>query len=475
MCFWIMVVCFLSFAQAAYAQTGHVSVYQGVTVTPTPVIKGESFMVSFTLKETTGQPVTFEQIAVAILREDNSHLFNLVMYDDVSFQANETKSLAPAGRIYNIDSNPPGTYKAIVRGRLAEGQWFDFSTTGSGVNPLSFTVIAAGYASVCQGVSISPNPAVLGQNFTVSFSIREWRNRQITFEQIGVAILRTDDSHLFDLAMYNNVSFQANETKSWAPTGQIYRDCNNPPGTYKAIVRGRVTGGEWFDFSTIDSGINPGALTVICNTSGEDVDECTSDAGISCPGMQISICPSGDFEYISDACGPPGAQYIWIVARDACCNPIPGIPWTDYWLNACDPLKQLWLCASPIAADSLTGANGRTTFSGRIAGGGCTLSQGIWLAIQGKPILAKPCGSAKLCLNVIIKSPDLTGWVGGVRMPDGQINLPDFVPFSNSFHTQQGVPPPAGRAFNACCDFNDDGKVNLVDLAIFSDHYQHHC
>jgi hypothetical protein len=244
-------------------------------------------------------------------------------------------------------------------------------------------------------------------------------------------------------------------------------------GTYKAIVRGRVTGGEWFDFSTIESGLNPETFTVM--SGGGEVDECRSDAGISCPRMQISICPSGDFESIRDACEPPGAQYIWIEARDTCGHPIPGIPWTDYWLNSCDPAKQLCLCVSPIAADSLTGANGRTTFSGRIAGGGCTLTQGIWFAIQGKPILAKPCGSGRLCLNVIIKSPDLTGWVWGEWKPDGLINLSDLHTFSNSFNTQQGVPPPAGRAFNACCDFNDDGKVDLVDLAIFSDHYQHRC
>jgi hypothetical protein len=167
--------------------------------------------------------------------------------------------------------------------------------------------------------------------------------------------------------------------------------------------------------------------------------------------MQITICPAGDFEFIRNACGGT-ADYIWIEARDAANLPIPGIPWTDYWLNACDPLKQLCICVSPIGADSLTGANGRTTFGGRIAGGGCTLTQGIWWAIQGKPILAKPCGSDKLCLNVIIKSPDLTGAGGN---PDCNINLSDLVPFGTSYNKNLGQ-----AGYNACCDYNDDNKCN---------------
>jgi len=210
------------------------------------------------------------------------------------------------------------------------------------------------------------------------------------------------------------------------------------------------------------------ALMLLLATSvfAGDVDDCLSNAGVSCITMQVTICPAGDFELIRNGCGGT-ADYIWIEARDAGNLPIPGIPWTDYWLNACDPLKQLCICVSPIGADSLTGANGRTTFSGRIAGGGCTLSQGIWWAIQGKPILAKPCGSDKLCLSVIIKSPDLTGAGGN---PDCNINLSDLVPFGTSYNKNLGQ-----IGYNACCDYNDDNKCNLSDFAFWGTHYQHKC
>jgi hypothetical protein len=211
------------------------------------------------------------------------------------------------------------------------------------------------------------------------------------------------------------------------------------------------------------------ALMLLFATSiyAGEVDDCQSNAGIyPCSQMQLTICPAGDFEFIGTACGSTGA-YIWIEAKDLSSLPIPGIPWTDYWLNACDPAKQLCLCAQPIVADSLTGANGRTTFSGRVAGGGCTLSQGIWWAIQGKPIKAKPCPNPlNLCLNVIIKGPDLTG-AGGP--PDCIVNLSDLVPFGASYNK------PVGGGFNPCCDYNDDGLCNLSDFAFFGTHYQHRC
>jgi hypothetical protein len=213
------------------------------------------------------------------------------------------------------------------------------------------------------------------------------------------------------------------------------------------------------------------ALMLVFATSiyAGDVDDCNSDCGVSCTGMTVSICPGGDFDEIRKGCGGE-LDYIWIEARDASNLPIPNIPWTDYWLNACDPTKQLWLCAQPIVADSLTGANGRTTFSGRIAAGGCTwhvtTPQGIFWAIQGKPILAKPCGTAKKCLAIIINGPDLIGASG----PDGNVNLSDLVPFGAAY-----AKPPGNPAYNGCCDYNNDTFVNLSDFAFFGTHYTHHC
>lgn len=184
------------------------------------------------------------------------------------------------------------------------------------------------------------------------------------------------------------------------------------------------------------------ALMLVFATSvfAGDVDECKSTAGIyPCSKAQITICPQGDFEYFRTICGAPGS-YVYIIALDASSNPVGGIPYTDYWMNSCDATKQLKLCISPFAADSLTGAaDGKTTFSnGRIAGGGCNIglsgfvpvSQGVWWAIQAKTLLVPPCPtSTKQCINLWVKSPDLTG-DGGIL--DGWVNLNDLTPFGRT-------------------------------------------
>jgi hypothetical protein len=211
------------------------------------------------------------------------------------------------------------------------------------------------------------------------------------------------------------------------------------------------------------------ALMLLMATSAfaGDVDDCYSNAGVSCVGMKISICPAGDFEYIRTACGG-AADYIWVEARDASNLPIQGIPWTDYWLNSCDAAKSFCLCSQPVVADSLTGINGRTTFSGRVAGGGCSLTAGIWWAIQGKVIKAKPCPNPNpLCIAIIVKGPDMTG-AGG--LPDCKNDLSDIIPFAATFNKSLGA-----AGYNACADFNDDNTVNLSDFALMGTHYQHRC
>lgn len=197
-----------------------------------------------------------------------------------------------------------------------------------------------------------------------------------------------------------------------------------------------------------------------------DADDCDSRAGLSCPGMKISVCPAGDFEMIKKGCDGT-SDYIWVEIR-GCGNPIPGIPPTDYWINACDPARQLSLCAAPIIADSVTGTNGRTTFSGALRGGGCALNGGIWIAVQGKPIKGPyPSCTYNICLPIVIKSPDMTG--AGAK-PDGVINLSDLIPFGAGYNKNLGQ-----SGYNACCDFNDDSKCNLSDFAFFWTHYQHQC
>jgi hypothetical protein len=198
-----------------------------------------------------------------------------------------------------------------------------------------------------------------------------------------------------------------------------------------------------------------------------EVHNCNSEVYYStgCTSMYLLVCPAGDFMAIRDACGGSG-DYIRVVVKDDTDAGIPGIPWTDYWMDACDTGQALYLCASGVTADSLTNSNGETTISDPIAAGGCILSGGVYLAVQNVVIEGSAC-SGPICLNMVVKSPDLT--------KDGKVNLSDFGAFSDSFGTEDGVTPPAGKTYDPCCDYSGDNRINLSDFGYFSDHFLHEC
>lgn len=210
------------------------------------------------------------------------------------------------------------------------------------------------------------------------------------------------------------------------------------------------------------------SLLIVFATSvhAGEVDDCLSSAGISCVDtLEFSICPQGDGEYIREApCGVDVA-YIWVEVLNSGSVGIEGIPWTDFWLNACDPVWELCLCASPIAADSLTNVDGRTTFGARMAGGGCILSGGMYVAVQGKIIQEEDTPGEcfeQLCIPVVVTSPDNT--------VDCQVTLADFSNFAKSYNKGPGMVD-----YKKCCDYTNEDLVGLSDFSYFAKHYQHVC
>jgi hypothetical protein len=177
--------------------------------------------------------------------------------------------------------------------------------------------------------------------------------------------------------------------------------------------------------------------------------------------MFLALCPQGDFDPISEACGGT-SDYIWIIVRDWEDDVVPGIPATDFYLNACDPAQTLYLCGGQFLADSATGSNGRTTFSGPIEAGGCVISGGIYLVVRDYIVLQQPTCALPACLDVKIISPDL--------VPDGEVKIGDLGEFSDSYH--KAVPD---TAYNPCCDYNANDTVSLSDFANFGEHLHHYC
>lgn len=111
-----------------------------------------------------------------------------------------------------------------------------------------------GFVDVSSGVNISPSDVVIGQNFNISFKLKEYRNAPKTFEKIALAILRDNDpacpdSLCYDVKIWENVSFSPNQEISFSENTYLYT--SRPAGWYRAIVRGKLKDDNWFDFGVV--------------------------------------------------------------------------------------------------------------------------------------------------------------------------------------------------------------------------------
>ncbi|MBA4407232.1 hypothetical protein C0389_08165 [bacterium] len=119
--------------------------------------------------------------------------------------------------------------------------------------------IQNGLAKVSQGVSISPNPINIGNNFQSTFTLQETLGASITYASIVCAIVQ-GGSHVVDMEVKNNVTIPANGSYQYSSTQQ-WR-LTDPAGTYQAVARWKDSNGNWFDFTTTSNGLNSVAFQV---------------------------------------------------------------------------------------------------------------------------------------------------------------------------------------------------------------------
>lgn len=154
------------------------------------------------------------------------------------------------------------------------------------------------------------------------------------------------------------------------------------------------------------------------------------------PTTTVLICPQGD--------GPTLAQagLVNVTARDTNCDPIANYPWEDMALDGMNPGDINW-CETPPIADIDSDANGETTMSGILAGGGYTPSAVISFA-----------GNPGPPLGVALVSTDISG--------DCVVNLVDVAILAGCLGT--GDPR---------CDYDGNGSVALPDVGDFAPHLGH--
>lgn len=129
--------------------------------------------------------------------------------------------------------------------------------------PLDTGSLAAvsGVAAVAEGVHAPPQVEP-GQPFQLSFTLNNSGGSAAEYAEIALAVLRPDGSHAYDAEKWTNVAVPPGG--SWHGNVITTLFLSSIPGTWTAIARGRVSGGNWFNFGT-HGGVNPEPFQVVTN------------------------------------------------------------------------------------------------------------------------------------------------------------------------------------------------------------------
>ncbi len=166
------------------------------------------------------------------------------------------------------------------------------------------------------------------------------------------------------------------------------------------------------------------------------------------PKRHVTIAPGG-----AETLASAGIT-IDVVVRDAAGNPCVGIPASDIYV---DHPNVTW-CAGGNTADAPTDANGFTSFSGYLCGGGCADQLTVYVGNLALGVV-----------DVAINSPDFAH----LGTSPGFIDAADLAFFASVFPAST-----CGAGFGTysiCYDFNEDGSVDASDWAFFAAYFARSC
>jgi hypothetical protein len=167
------------------------------------------------------------------------------------------------------------------------------------------------------------------------------------------------------------------------------------------------------------------------------------------PGATLLVCPAMDgdrLDMAQDCAGGVVDATVVLVVLDYSFAPIYMYPPEDLWLEA----NGMCRCPAGSIADAPTDINGMTTFSGRLAAGGCSLDGSLNVLISGAPLNQDG-------MDIDIISPDMNC--------DLVVNIGDFATLAGAY----------SGTYSKCADLVCDGVLNVSDVAAFASHYLHDC
>lgn len=255
------------------------NINSGVTVEPLTVALGEEFKVSFSLKEYQGGSKSLEFVQVWIQDGDGNDLYMAAEWSNQVFSPGQQRDYSTTTYLDQNVNREPGSYHAIVRGKIAEDQAgaFNFQTIDSGDNPSQFTVLEGqeniegpkptpqGLIDISKGVEVRPGAPLLGNEFDILFSLKEYTGYSKEIESIILMVLDDGGNCLYTVKKWENVSFFPLQERVFSATTYIDSQKGRKQGEYQVIVVGSVKGGELFEFGIIDSynGVNPKRFNVL--------------------------------------------------------------------------------------------------------------------------------------------------------------------------------------------------------------------